>query len=118
MTTADRSPTIHTSGKVKLGQPANVWTEPGGDLYGIAQLGGVNIVFHDPAQVRDLIAYLAGLAGEMDAEITRQQPAVKACSDCGATGTPLDGEGVCWNTQACDKRREARDAEAAQAGAR
>ena len=68
-----RPPSVYTAGPLEF-RRMHVWTDHQGIVQGNIALGAVEITFHDPAQVRDLIGRLAALAGEMDAEITRQQP--------------------------------------------
>lgn len=91
MTTQNPRPAhVNASGTISLGHGTHVWTADDGVICGVARLGAVSITFEDPQQVRDVIAYLAGLAGEMDAEITRHA-AEYACAKCHAEPV-MDGQ--------------------------
>ena len=110
-----RYPTyVHSKGDLSLGHGTHVWTDDKGITHAIARLGAVDLTFHhDPAEIREVIAYLAGLAGEMDAEIRRHQPAPEyetecKCGRCGATDVPKADDGSCFNLTHCADR--ARDA--------
>jgi len=59
-----------------------------------------------------MITRLAGLAGEMDAEISRHQ----ACVVCGASGVPLDDLRY-EPGQRCHEHRRCDDRKAQRAGA-
>ena len=125
-------PRVATHGDLKFSH-TNVWTDAKGDLYGLIDLGAVDLTFRTSAQVRDLIAKLAVLAGEMDAETARHKVAEllpqtslhAKCWQCGATQataplieSPEGGDWQCSNRMMCAGRASARafarDAEAAQ----
>jgi hypothetical protein len=65
-----RDPDVNVRADLTLGHGTNTWTD-GYGIHGIARLGGVSVTFHTARQVRDVIAYLAVIAGEMDAETAR-----------------------------------------------
>lgn len=100
---------------ISLGKPGTLYLRSAGLARELLKAAAEALAILDPP---------AALAGEMDAEITRQRqpadepdPAV-VCSLCGAADVPTvlgdDGEPRCYNHPKCAKRVAARDAEASQ----
>ena len=114
-----RPPSVTTSGDLEF-RRAQVWTDQHGVTQALISFGAVDVTFHSLESLRAAIARLGVLAGEMDAEITRQHAAeAVSCARCGkGEGSVLcrgdDGELICWIAERCAERVAARDAEAAQ----
>ena len=78
-------PQIRTRSSIEYGQ-AHVWVNSDGGVSSLLDLGMGELAFDDVAQVRELISRLGVLAGEMDAETARHQPAEPKADGCTCTG--------------------------------
>lgn len=66
-------PRIYITTRLTLGHGTSVWTDDQGHVRGTARLGGADIAFDDVARVREVIAYLAVLAHDMDTEAAKTE---------------------------------------------
>jgi uncharacterized protein (DUF885 family) len=66
-----RPATVNVTSHVTQIDARHVWTDDLGVTHGSLDFGDSWIVFHDPAQVREVAAKLSQMADAMDAEIAR-----------------------------------------------
>jgi len=84
--------TIHVTAHADQIDTHHVWTDENGVTHGSLNLGLPSVVFHDPAQARQVAVALTDMADRMDKRIA--EAAAQDAPECPACGSP--GRRASW----------------------